>query len=143
MAQLRLAYPEIQNSGAEILQVTHSTPEEARVYFRRHQLAFPYLCDPDRAVHALYGVPIAPKGLVEGMQMALASAAAGAADLLLRGETTPSPLAYARRYGPRNQPEQAVFIVNREGIVRYVHTSGPISAIPSNAELLSELARLQ
>lgn len=142
MAQLRLGYPKIQKSGAEILQVTHSTPEEAQVYFRQHQLAFPYLCDPDRAVHALYGIPMAPKGLVEGMQMIVASAVAGMADQVLRGEKNPSPLPYGKRYGPRYHPDQAVFIVDRDGIIRSVYTSGPIGAIPSNAELLSELTRL-
>ena len=35
MAQLRLGYPEIQRSGAEVLQITHNTPAEAQSYFLR------------------------------------------------------------------------------------------------------------
>src|SRR5262245_24955177 len=50
MAQLRLGYPEVQAHDAEILQITCSTPDEARLYFQQYQLAFPYLCDPERTV---------------------------------------------------------------------------------------------
>jgi hypothetical protein len=39
--------------------------------------------------------------------------------------------------------EQAVFIVDKSGIIRYAHITGPVGAIPSNADLLSQLATLQ
>jgi putative peptide zinc metalloprotease protein len=141
MAQLRLGYEEIQKRGAEVLQITHSTPEEARLYFQRYQLAFPYLCDPDRAVHERYGIPMvhAP---VEGLRAAILSTVAGASDFLVRGEPVVSPLPYLKRYGPNAAPEQAVFIVDRDGIIRYVYTCDGIGAVPSNAELLTELNRL-
>lgn len=142
MAQLRLGYPELRKHNAEVLQVTHSTAAEARLYFRQYPLDFPYLCDPDQRVHERYGVPIAPKGLMESAQLAVASAVAGAADQLLRGEKTPSPVAYLKRYGLRYHPEQAVFVVDREGIIRYVHTADSIGAIPPNAELVRELSKL-
>ena len=56
MAQLRLGYPEIQRSGAEVLQITHNTAAEAQRYFKHYPIAFPYLCDPARAVHETYGL---------------------------------------------------------------------------------------
>jgi len=141
MAQLRLGYPEIQKRSAEILQVTHSTPEEAQLYFQQYQLTFPYLCDADRAVHRLYGVPMAEKGLVEEVRDVVACVAAEASDRLLRGEKSASPLPHFKRYG-LNDPEQAVFVVDKSGIIRYVRTTGPIGAIPSNADLLRQLGLL-
>src|SRR2546426_7095230 len=63
MAQLRLGYNEIQQRGAEVLQVTYSTPEEARLYFQQYQLLFPYLCDPEWAVFRLYGLSTIRKGV--------------------------------------------------------------------------------
>ena len=142
MAQLRLGHAEIQKRGAEILQVTHSTPEEARVYFGQHQIAFPYLCDPDREVHRLYGIPLAHPGIGGALRLAAASAAATVRDQLLEGERTPSPFPYLKRHGLNYQPDQAVFIVDRAGIIRYVYSAGPTGAIPSNADLLRELASL-
>jgi len=141
MAQLRLSYEEIQKRGAEILQVTHSAAEEARLYYRHYKLTFPYLCDVDRAVHRMYGVPIAQKRLVEMSRRLVANFVAETSDRLLRGEKSPSPLPHLRRYG-FDDPEQAVFIVDRDGIIRYVHSSGPIGSIPSNEELLRQLATL-
>lgn len=141
MAQLRLGYEEIERRGAEILQVTHSATKEARLYFQRYRLVFPYLCDADRTVHRMYGVPMAPKRIVEWSQRVVASSVAAASDRLLQGEKTPSPLSHLRRYGFED-PEQAVFIVDRTCIIRYVHSSGPIGTVPSNAELLHQLDKL-
>lgn len=143
MAQLRLSYQEIQKRDTEILWVTDSTPEEARLYFQHYQLLFPYLCDPERAVYQLYGVPMAPQiGLLKRIQTVATTMTTEMSDRLLRGEKSPSPLPYFKRYGFTDM-EQAVFIIDRSGIIRYVHTTGTIGTIPSNADLLSQLATLQ
>ncbi len=141
MAQLRLKYDEIQKSGAEILQVTHSATEEAQLYYRHYQLTFPYLCDSDRTVHRIYEVPMAQKQFTELSRKFVACSVAATSDRLLRGEKTPSALPHLKRYG-FDDPEQAVFIVDRNGIIRYVHSSDPIGSIPSNEELLRQLATL-
>lgn len=142
MAQLRLGYEEFRKRGADILQITHSTLEEARLYFKQYQLTFPYLCDADRAVHRLYGVPMAEKGFVEEVRDFVACVAAEASDRLFHGEKSASPLPHLKRYG-FDDPEQAVFIVDPSGTIRYIHTTGPIGALPSTAELLRQLALLQ
>jgi len=142
MAQLRQGYPEIQKNNGEILQVTHNTPEEARLYHRKFQLTFPYLCDAERVVHETYGIRMGQPDLVAGMRSFVACSAAAASDLVLRGETTPSPAPYFKRYGFHDSP-QAIFIIDRNGIVRSVYTSGPIGSIRFNADLVRELATLQ
>jgi putative peptide zinc metalloprotease protein len=132
MAQLRLGYQEIQKRNAEVLQVTYSTPEEARLYFRQYQLTFPYLCDPERAVYRLYGIPMAQTS--EVARSFVAGPIAEMSDRLLRGEKSASPSPYFKRYGFTDM-NQAVFIIDKSGIIRHVHTTGPIGAIPSNTDL--------
>ena len=142
MAQLRLRYPEIQKRDAEILQITHSAPEEARLYFQQYQLSFPYLCDPERAVHQLYGIPLIQPTLFGGIRAFTANMTAEMSDRLLRGDKSASPAPYFKRHG-FTDIEQAVFIVDKSGIIRYAYITGSIGAIPSNAALLSQLATLQ
>lgn len=143
MTQLRLGYREIQERGAEVLQVTHSTPEEARLYFRQYQLLFPYLCDPELSVYPLYGVRIIRMpipALAAGMAIATAVAMS---DRLFRGEKTASPLPYIKRYGATDMEQQAIFIIDKSGIIRYTHASNSFGGLPPNAEYLRQLDKLQ
>ncbi len=142
MAQLRLGHQEFQKRETEVLQVTPSTPEEARLYFQQYQLLFPYLCDPERVVYRLYGVPILERGIFESMRTLAASVTATVSDRLLRGERGVSASPYLKRYGS-SVPDQVLFIVDKSGIIRYVHTTGPIGGLPSNAEYFRQLEKLQ
>jgi putative peptide zinc metalloprotease protein len=137
MAQLGLRYPEIQAMQAEILQVTHNTLEEARGYLKHYPIKFPYLCDAERAAHDRYGVELT--GIALGGF--LASGAAVVADFVMKGETTPPPIPYIKRYAGQDAA-QAVFILDREGIVRAEHRLGPNAPLPSAAELVKELEKV-
>ena len=138
MAQLRLGYPEIQKSGAEVLQVTHNTAAEAERYFKHYPIAFPYLCDAERTVHEAYGLALhATKPLDPVKSMATA-----AFDLVRHGEKTPLPIPFIMRYSGKDSP-QAVVIVDRDGIVRHVVQSGPNAELPSNADILRRLDPLR
>jgi hypothetical protein len=141
MAQLRHGYPLIRETNTEILQITHNTLAEARLYFQRYLLVFPYLCDAERAVHARYGLPMDRPTFGEGARILLSAAHAATSDLVLRGERTASPMGFFQRYKGRVSP-QAVIVVDREGIVRFVHVTGPSSSIPPVADLVRELANL-
>ena len=134
MAQLRLGYPEMQRSGAEVLQITHNTSAEAQRYFKHFPIAFPYLCDPDRAVHEAYGLAMETARAAN----VIGSFTAAATDLLRHGEKTAVPLPFMMRYGYKDSP-QAVVFVDREGIVRHVVRAGPNAELPSNAEILRRL----
>src|SRR5918995_5076278 len=94
MAQLRLGLPDIQAHDGEVLQITHNTVDEARRYAKFYTYDFPYLCDPDRAVHERYGLAMESASPVQVVR----STATAAADLLLHGERTPLPIPYAIRY---------------------------------------------
>lgn len=135
---MRLSYQEFKKKETEILQITPSTAQEAQLYFRQYPLDFPYLCDPERAVYNLYGIPI----VQSNAKILFTSIAAKVQDRLLRGEKTPSPVPYMKRYGS-TIPEQALLIVDKLGIIRYIHTTGPIGGLPPNAEYLRQLDKLQ
>jgi peroxiredoxin len=137
MAQLGLRYPEIQAMQAEVLQVTHNTLEEARGYLKHYPMKFPYLCDAERTAHDRYGVALTGSGL-GGF---LASGAAVVADFVLKGQTTPAPIPYMKRYSGQDAA-QAVFILDREGIVRAEHRLGPNAPLPSAGELISALQKM-
>jgi len=138
MAQLRLGYPEIEASGGEILQLTHNTAAEAARYARHYPITFPYLCDPDRAVHEAYGLPVQSMRRLD----LLKSTAVAGLDLVSRGERTPSPLPFFARYPGKDSP-QALLIVDREGIIRYVSQTGPNAQLPANAQILTQLKSIR
>jgi peroxiredoxin len=137
MAQLRLGYPEIQKHDADIVQVTHNTIDEARRYGRFYKFDFPYLCDPDRVVHDRYGLPLEAARVGEIMR----SMTTAATDLLLHGERTPLPVPFAARYGMKDSP-QAVFVIDRQGIIRNVHRLSPNAGLPTTATLAKELSAI-
>lgn len=139
MARLSQGYAEIQAREAEILQVTHNTVEEAEIYFRNYRLAMPYLCDADRAVHLRYGIPMERQSVAAVADNVVRSCAMVTKDFVLHGEKSPSPVVPILRMGARNQPPQLVVLVDRDGIVRWVHPIGPFDALPSLADLLAQL----
>ena len=135
MAQLRRGLPEIHAQDGEVLQVTHNTVDESRRYARFYTYDFPYLCDPDRAVHERYGLPLETASPLQVVR----STATAAADLVFRGERTPLPAPYVLRYRGKESP-QAVFVIDRCGIVRAVHRASPNADIPPAATLVKNLA---
>ncbi|NOT58138.1 MAG: AhpC/TSA family protein [Deltaproteobacteria bacterium] len=143
MAQLRLGYQELQARNTDILQITCSTPDEAQLYFRQYQLSFPYLCDPERAVFPLYGIRIARAPLGRVAANMGTSMAAMVSDRLLHGEKSPSPLPFIKRYGMTDMEQQAVFLVDKAGVIRYVHATGPLGGLPPSAEYVRQLDQLQ
>jgi peroxiredoxin len=143
MTQLRLGYSEIQKRGAEVFQITHSTAEEAQFYFQQYQLLFPYLCDPERAVYQRYGISIVPYSLFDEVRIAAVSITAVVSDRIFRGEKTASHMPLMKRYGSTHIEQQAVFILDKSGVIRYVHASNPLGGLPSNTEYLRQLDKLR
>lgn len=143
MAQLSLGYQELQARATEILQITYSTPKEAQLYFRQYQLSFPYLCDPERAVFPRYGIRIARPPIGQFAANVASNMAAMVSDRVLRGEKTPSPLPYMKRYGTTDMEQQAVFLIDKAGVIRYVHATGSLGGLPSGSEYVRQLDKLQ
>ncbi len=141
MARLSQAYAQFVALDTEILQITHNTQKEADLYFRNYHLATPYLCDPDRRVHLAYGVALERQSLGAVAENWVTSSAMVAHDLVMHGEKSPPPIP-ALRLG-RFQPAQLAIAADRDGVVRYVWSSGPFDTLPTVAELLSVLASMR
>ena len=137
MAQLRRGFPEIRAHDGEVVQITHNTVDEARRYAKFYTFDFAYLCDPDRTVHDRYGLSLEWMSPLGPIQSLIASAA----DRLRTGEITPSPAPFVLRHPAKDAP-QAVFVIDRQGIVRAVHRASPNADIPPASTLVKDLARI-
>lgn len=135
MAQVRLAYPEIKQRGAELFQITPTPAAQAALYARRFDLPFPYLCDADRATHRRYG--LTAKGVLASLKAGLESLP-GVLAGSMRGEQ-PSPLPYMAGGLASGAMEQGMFLVGRDGCVRFRHIADIHAHVPSNDTLLRAL----
>jgi peroxiredoxin len=142
MSQLARALPGIRERGAEVLEVTTSTPARAKLYARQFTLPFTYLCDPDREARAAWGLEKRSHGPGYYAKM-----------LVLAAKMTPPPNDYgsfkpalSEMPGLMADDDMGLFIVDREGTVRYALTgsyfgeAGP-RAVPGPEELIRELDR--
>ena len=142
MSQLARSYGEFAARDAEIIEVTNSTPERARVYARKFSLRFPYLCDPDYSVRRTWGLDARSHG------------PAYYAKMLYMGMTLPKPESdYAGESAKLTEmpslladEDMGFFIVDKRGVIRYALggayvTPTGMRQIPSNDEILRELDR--
>jgi peroxiredoxin len=143
MLQLARAYGEFAARQAEIVEVTNSTPERARVYAQKFGLRFPYLCDPDHNVRQAWGLAQRSHGPVYY------------AKTLYKGMTAPKvetdyvgePFKLTEMPGLLADEDMGFFIIDKSGVIRYALNGAYITPtglrqIPSNAEILRELDRL-
>ena len=45
-----------RQSGAEVIQIAPNLLESARTFFRDAASPFPFVCDPDKRLYAVYGL---------------------------------------------------------------------------------------
>jgi len=144
MSQLARGYPQFQAQGAEVLEVSLTAPDRARVYVEKFKIPFPYLCDPDYQARRAWGLGIR------------SHSAGWYAKALYSGLTTPKPesdfgeVSTTLSELPRlvADEDMGFFIVDRGGIVRYALTGSYVGAegvrqIPGNDEIVRELERCE
>jgi alkyl hydroperoxide reductase subunit AhpC len=142
MSQLTRAYSRITEAGAEILEVTTSTPARARFYARQFALRFPYLCDPDHRVHDAWGIVKRPHGVGYYAKTLIGA---------MRSEIPPNDYgafkpALSEMPATLADEDMGVFVVDRAGAVRYAlagsyFSPGGPRAIPGPDELVREVQR--
>jgi peroxiredoxin len=142
MSQLARAYGEFAARDAEIVEVTNSTPERARVYAQKFGLRFPYLCDPDHTVRRGWGVEVRSHGPVYYAKTLVAGMKAPKPETDYPGE----PFKLSEMPSLLADEDMGFFIVDKGGVVRYARggpyaTAAGLRQIPSNAEILQELDR--
>jgi peroxiredoxin len=142
MSQLARGYAQFRERGAEILEVTNTPSERARVYVQKFSLPFPYLCDPDMRIRRTWSLDVRSHG------------PAFYAKMLYMGLTMPHPPTdYVGEEAKLSEmpklladEDMGFFIVDKSGVVRYAVggtylTPTGMRQIPSNDEILRELDR--
>jgi peroxiredoxin len=143
MSQLARGYPQIRALGAEVLQVTATTPDRARFFAKNFTIPFQYLCDPDYSAHRTWGVGV--------RSHSLAWYAKRFQTLSKIPPPPPTDIGNPKstlREIPHmlGDSDMAFFLVDRDGIVRYKLSGSYIEGaasrqIPTMEEITRELVR--
>ena len=142
MSQLARVHGDITARGAEIVEVTSSTLDRARVYAQKFGLRFPYLCDPDYSVRRAWGLGVRSHGPVYYAKALYKGMTAPKVETEYVGE----PFKVTEMPGLLADEDMGFFIVDKQGVVRYTLGGTYITPtgarqIPSNDEILRELDR--
>ncbi len=147
MAQLQSAYNDFRGKQTEILQIGPNAVSRARQYFRTYQLFFPYLCDPDKRLYSVYGM--ADQGPIQAQKNTAAvmrfSAASGQSDETRRAvavDMLNSSFIQRLQHHALTAVEQGLFLIDKQGIVRWSKTLGPLENLPDNQTLLDTISRI-
>ena len=144
MTQLARLYPEIAKRDTEVLEITPSPVDRARMYATRYRLPFPYLCDTDDAVRRAWHLEMRRHGPL------------WYAGGLLGGLTEKKPATDFGNEGPSitdipkllRDEDMGFFVVDTRGVVRFAYAGAymtrgaqglDIRPIPSNEAILKEL----
>ena len=142
MSQLARGYAELAARDAEILEVSGTAPERARVYARKFSLRFPYLCDPDYSVRRTWGLGVRSHGPVYYAKTLYAGLTAPKPESDYIGE----PMTLTEMPNLLADEDMGFFIVDKRGVVRYAlggpyFSAGGPSRVPSMEEILGQLDR--
>ena len=142
---MRAGYAELQAAETEVIQVAPNLLDAARRYFGPTPLPFPFICDPDKRLYAVYG--LGERGALEATKTAVVSFA----HAFTHGDTTNQIRGayfdvmnrnFLRRlhHHASSALDQGMFLVDKQGVVRHRTIVGPIEAMPGGGEL-AKLAR--
>jgi peroxiredoxin len=119
--------------GGDVILVGQGTPQDAASFLSRKRAPFPCLIDPDRSLYRAYGLARGSFGDVFGPDAVFSSVRQS-----LHRETIHGTL-----HGGNLMQMPGTFIVDRHGVLRFVHRSRTIADTPPNRVLLDVLDRLR
>lgn len=127
LAQLRQQYGKIQHKGGEVLVISFEDAEGLQRLINNHKLPFVVLLDPNKNIYCQYGMFYREKGPVMTWRTVLAY-------LRLRFKGYPR-----QQRGADIRQMGGDVVIDREGIVRFIHRSCFPEDRPEVAEMLSLL----
>jgi peroxiredoxin len=141
MRKIELGYKALTANQVEVLQVTPNLLETTRLYFDP-TTQYPFICDPDKRLFAVYG--LGDLGVLEAQK----NTAVSFGTAFLKGDGIETVRAswidvanknFLRRlhHHALTAVEQGLFIIDKQGIIRYRQTYSPLDEIPSGEELLT------
>lgn len=127
---LQSRYAEFVQKDAQVFVVMQSTPESVREDLKNIKLPFDIICDTDMVIYKTLEVApakdmgeLAPSEIMEAVQ---AKAVKAAADGFTHG-----------KYEGVEEQLPAMFLVDRQGIVKFAHYGKNIMDLPSIDEMLA------
>ena len=142
---VRAGYQALQAADTEVIQVAPNLLESARRYFADSILPFPFVCDPDKRLYAVYG--LGDRRALEATRTAVVSFAHafthGDSVNQIRGawfDVMNRNFLRRLHHHAMTAHEQGIFLIDKEGLIRHLTVVGPIDPVPSGADL-AELAR--
>ena len=142
---MRAGYTALREAETEIIQVAPNLLDSARRFFAQAPLPFPFVCDPDKRLYAVYG--LGERGALEATKTAVVSFAHAFThsdtNNQIRGawfDVMNRNFVRRLHHHAMTAQEQGMFLIDKEGIIRSVTVVGPIDPVPGGAEL-AEMAR--
>ena len=133
-------YEELVDAQTEVIQVAPNLLESARSFFPRFPWPFPFVCDPDKRLYAVYG--LGDRGALEATRTAVVSfshaVATGRGQLWVQGawhDVVNRNFVRRLHHHAMTALEQGIFLVDKAGIVRHQQVVGPLETIPDAAAL--------
>ena len=143
---VRAGYKALQAADTEVIQVAPNLLESARRYFGQSILPFPFVCDPDKRLYAVYG--LGDRRALEATRTAVVSFAHafthGDSVNQVRGawlDVMNRNFLRRLHHHAMTAHEQGIFLIDKEGVIRHLTVVGPIDPVPGGADL-ADLARI-
>ena len=138
-------YETLRAAETEVIQVAPNLLESARRFFGLAGVPYPFVCDPDKRLFAVYG--LGDRGALEATRSAVVSFSYA----FTHGDTGPQLRGawldvmnrnFVRRlhHHAMTAMEQGIFLVDREGVIRHRSVVGPLDPVPRGGRL-AELVR--
>jgi peroxiredoxin len=140
MDGMREGYERLQATGTELIQVGPNLLQSARVFFGQDPTPYPFVCDPDKRLFAVYG--LGDRGALEATRSAVVSFTYA----FTNGDTGPQLRGawldvvnrnFVRRlhHHAMTALEQGIFLIDRGGVIRHRDIVGPLDPVPRGARL--------
>ncbi|MDW7650974.1 MAG: peroxiredoxin-like family protein [Bacillota bacterium] len=131
LSYLRKQYGKVQHLGGEIIVISFGEPKALQKLIHAHKLPFVVLADPPKHTYRLYGMIYRETGPVKTWKTVMAYL-----KLRLAGYPKPPPEKDERQMG-------GDLIIDRKGIIRFLHRSQFPEDRPDTFEMVNLLAGLE
>jgi len=147
MAQLGQLHDRFQAANAEMVLLGPNLLKAARTYFQHQPPKFLFVCDPTKQIYTRYGLRdegalVANKNTIVSFTYAythgdgLNTTRASALDVFSGNVID------RMRHHALSAIQQGMFIVDRDGLVRYANVVPPLGTLPPGEELLREVEKI-
>ena len=142
---VRAGYEDLRAADTEVIQVAPNLLDSARRYFGESILPFPFVCDPDKRLYAVYG--LGDRRALEATRTAVVSFAHafthGDSVNQIRGawfDVMNRNFLRRLHHHAMTAHEQGIFLIDKDGVIRHLAIVGPIDPVPGGVDL-ANLAR--